>query len=60
MTVLRVGAPKKAVEVRKGLFEYFIDISSALKARLPKGLFLAKGNSLYEEYREQQRKWNHS
>ena len=53
MTVLGVGAPKKAVEVRKGLFEYFIDISSALKARLPKGLFLAKGNSLYEEYREQ-------
>ena len=54
--VLGTGAPKKAVEVRKALSKYFIDIRSALKARLPKGLFLAKAKSLYEEYYEQQQK----
>ena len=51
--VLRAGTPKEAVEVRKTLFEYFVDIRSALKARLPKGLFLAKAKS-YKEYYEQQ------
>ena len=54
--VLVAGAPKKAVEVRKALFEYCIDIRSTLKARLPKGLCLAKAKSLYEECCEQQRK----
>ena len=32
--VLGAGAPKKPVEVRKALPEYFINIRSALKARL--------------------------
>ena len=54
--VLGAGAPKKAVEVRKALFEYFIDIRSVLKARLSKGLLVAKIRSLYQEYCEQQRK----
>ena len=54
--VVGAGAPKKAVEIRKVLFEYFIDIRSALKARLPKALFLGKTKLLYEEYCEQQRK----
>ena len=54
--VLEAGAPKKFVEVRKALFKYLIDTRSTLKARLPKGLFLAKTKSLYEEYCEQQRK----
>ena len=54
--MLCAGAPKKAVEVRKALFDYLIDIRSALKARLPKGLFLAKAKSLYKKYWEQQRK----
>ena len=54
--VLGAGAPRKAVEVRKALFDYFIDIRSALKARLPKGLSLAKAKSLYKQYWEQQRK----
>ena len=54
--MLGAGAPKKVVEVRKVFFEYFIDIRSALKARLPKGLFFAKAKLLYEEYCEQQRK----
>ena len=40
--VLRAGTPKKAAEVRKTLFEYFDDIRSALKARLPKGCSLLK------------------
>ena len=50
------GAPKKAVEVRKALFKYFIDVRSALKARLPKGLFLANAKSLYKKYCKEQRK----
>ena len=33
--VLGASAPKKAVEVRKALFKYFVDIRSALKERLP-------------------------
>ena len=33
--MLGASAPKKAVEVRKALFKYFVDIRSALKERLP-------------------------
>lgn len=44
----RAGAPRNVVEVRKAFFKYFIDIRSTLKASLPKGLFLARSNSLYE------------
>ena len=40
--VLGAGAPKKAVEVRKALFEYFIDIRSALKASYQKDCSLLK------------------
>ena len=54
--MLGAGALKKVDKIRKALFEYFIDIRSTLKARLPKGLFFAKAKSLYEEYCEQQRK----
>ena len=49
------GAPKKFPSVRKELFEFFIDIRSSLKARLPKKIFLAKARSIYENYCEWQR-----
>ena len=48
--VAGAGAPKKAIDLRKELFQYFIDIRSSLKTRLPKNIFLAKGRSLYTEY----------
>ena len=51
--MLGAGALKKAIEVRK---HFFIDIRSAFKTRLSKGLFLAKAKSLFGEYCEQQRK----
>ena len=40
--MLRAGAPKKAVEVRKVIFEYFIDIRSTLKAGYQKYCSLLK------------------
>lgn len=49
------GARKKCPSVRKELFEFFIDIRSSLKARLPKKIFLAKAASLYNDYCEWKR-----
>ena len=40
-TVAGAGAPKKAIDLRNKLYQYFIDIRSSLKARLPKNIFLA-------------------
>lgn len=53
--VLGAGAPKRCLGVRRELFEFFIDIRSCLKARLPKKIFLAKAKSLYDEYCEWKR-----
>ena len=50
--VVGAGAPKKCLCVRKELLEFFIDIKSSLKARLPKKIFLAKAESLYRDYCE--------
>ena len=49
------GAPKKAIVLKNKLFQYFIDIRSSLKARLPKNIFLAKARSLYTKYCKLQR-----
>ena len=54
--VAGAAAPKKAIDLRNELFEYFIDFTSSLKARLPKNIFLAKAMSLYIEYCKLQRK----
>ena len=54
--VVGTAAPKKAIDLRNELFEYFIDFRSSLKARLPKNIFLAKAMSLYIEYCKLQRK----
>ena len=53
--VAGAGAPKKAIELRNELFQYFIDIRSSLKARLPKNIFQAKARSVYTEYCKLQR-----
>ena len=53
--VAGAGAPKKAIDLRNELFQYFIDIRSSLKARLPKNIFQAKARSLYTEYCKLQR-----
>ena len=50
--VAGAGAPRKCPNVRKELFNFFIDIQSSLKARLPKKIFLAKAESLYRDYCE--------
>ena len=54
--VAGAGPPTKAVEVRNSLFEYFIDVRTALKGRLPKKLFLAKAKELLQSYNEERRK----
>ena len=41
--VAGAAAPKKAIDLRNELFEYFIDFRSSLKARLPKKYFPSKG-----------------
>ena len=53
--VAGAGAPKKVIEVRTELFQYFVDIRSSLKARLPKKIFLTKAKSQYESYCESKR-----
>ena len=54
-TVAGAGAPKKAIDLRNKLYQYFIDIRSSLKARLPKNIFQAKARSVYTEYCKLQR-----
>ena len=56
------GAPKKkfrsagggrkapAVEVREALFQWFVDVRTSLKARLPRSLFLLQAKKLYDEW----------
>ena len=54
-SVVGAAAPRKCPSVSKELFEFFIDIRSSLKARLPKKFFLAKAESLYRDYCEWKR-----
>ena len=53
--VVEAGAPRKCSSVRKEFIDFFIDIRSSLKARLPKKIFLAKAESLYRDYCEWKR-----
>ena len=43
------GRKSKTVEVRKNLFQWFIDVKNSLKARLPKSLFRLQTNRFYED-----------
>ena len=44
------GATRKAQQVDQALFEYFVDVRSALKGRFPKKLLQTKAKELYEVY----------
>jgi len=49
------GGRKKSVpEVREAMYEWFIDIRSSLKARLPKSMFKAQCKIVYEQWLSQQ------
>ena len=51
------GGRKKSVpEVRDTRYDWFIDIRSSLKARLPKSMFKAQCNIFYEHWLTQQEK----
>ena len=54
--VSRAGAPIRAVEARQELFDFFIDVRTALKGRLPRRVFLAKASELYGKYVEEKQK----
>ena len=43
------GRKKKANEVREELFQWFIDIRTPLKARLPRKIFVLQTQTLYED-----------
>ena len=45
-----LAPPKKPLEVRYALFDYFIDIKYSLKGRLPQHFLLSQAKQLYEEY----------
>ena len=49
------GPKKRALEVRYALFDYFVDIRSSLKGRLPQLILLSKAKQLYKEYWELKR-----
>ena len=53
--VVGADTPRKCSSVRKELFDFFIDMRSSLKTRLPKKIFLAKVESLYPNYCEWKR-----
>ena len=40
--VAGAGAPRKAVDLRKALFKYFVDVHTSLKGRLPTKVFLLR------------------
>ena len=48
--IVGAGAPRKWPSVRKELFDFFIDIQSSLKARLPRKILLVKAEFLYRDY----------
>jgi hypothetical protein len=52
LRLMGAGAPKRALEVRSALFDYFVDIRSTLKGRLPRFILQAKAKELYDTYRE--------
>ena len=42
-----LGPPKRAIEVRIALFDYFIDVRSTHKGRFPKFMLIAKAKEIY-------------
>ena len=46
------GLPKRAIEVRIALLDYFIDVRSAFKGRFPKSMLIAKTKEIYSTYCE--------
>ena len=46
-----VGGGRKAhaLEVREELFQWFVDVRTSLKARLPKALFLLQAKKFYAD-----------
>ena len=44
------GRKTKAPELRESLFAWFVDVRTALKARLPKRLFIQKAKQLYGDW----------
>ena len=40
--VAGAGVPRKAVDIRKALFKYFVDVHTSLKGRLPTKVFLLR------------------
>ena len=53
--VLGAGPTRRAIEVRHALFDYFIDVRSSLKGRLPGSVLVAKAKQIYDEYCEVKR-----
>ena len=47
------GRKSRTLEVREALFQWFIDVRTSLKARLPKSLFLLKAKKFYEDWLQQ-------
>ena len=50
--LLGAGPPRKAVELRESLFDFFIDIRYSLKGRLSVYLLKLKAEELYATYRQ--------
>ena len=48
--LLGAGLPKRAIAVRLALFDYFIDVRSSLKGRLPRFILMTKAQELYRAY----------
>ena len=53
--VAGTGVPTKAVEARNDLFEYFIDVRTTIKKRLPTKLFLDKPKEIFHSHNEERR-----
>lgn len=48
------GRKTQALDVREGLFGWFVDVRDVFKARLPKNLLVMKATELYTEWLKQQ------
>ena len=48
--LIGAGPPKRAIEVRIALFDYFIDVRSTLKGRFPKFMSIVKAKEIYNTY----------
>lgn len=44
------GCKARALEIRKALFQWFVEVTTKLKARLPKALFLLQAKKLYVDW----------